>query len=107
MPEDIAEPAPAAPEPEQAEQPAYPQIAVNLTPDGLRVSVLPAPVHVTINDHGMDQLVEGWLERHPVLLASILRKHIDIMREAQTGLQIVGADGMLTPATRKRKAGKA
>jgi hypothetical protein len=75
---------------EQAAQPLQPgQVAINLTPQGLNIALVPVPTQITIGEEGMNRIVEEWLNSHPTLADALLKKHIEQLRAQRNHLALV------------------
>ncbi len=64
----------ATPEP-QAPQAAG-QVAINLTAQGMTVTIVPQPMNLTIDENGMNQIVTQWLTAHPALLDELIKQRV-------------------------------
>ncbi len=99
---DAPENAPDAPQAEQPAQPQYPQFAVNLTPHGLMVGVMPAPVQLGIGPDGMDEICENWVAQRPALADKLIQHRVEARRKAQEHLQIVRDPKAIKSITRTK-----
>ena len=62
---------PQAPTPPQGPQV---QVALNMTPQGLAITMAPAPITINLPEEVMAQLVKQWLATHEALLQEIVRE---------------------------------
>ena len=71
-------------QPEQ--QPVQGHIAINVSPQGMTLSIMPPPINMTIDEAGMNQMVTEWLATHPALFDELVKKQLT---KKQTELALI------------------
>src|SRR5579859_4699845 len=103
MPEDTEPTAPDSDAPqEQPAQPMYPQIGAQVTPDGLVIQVVPAPVMVTIATDDLKAIARGLLQRDPLFAKELIEQAIQMVRAQQKQLEVVTDPKKIRHISRKR-----
>lgn len=72
--------------PEQPAPPIQGQVAINLGPIGMTVTIVPQPFNLNIDENGMKALVTQWLATHPALFDELVKQRV---QQKKTELAII------------------
>lgn len=69
--------------------PQGPQVAINLTPQALLISVIPAQINIGLGDDAMNQLCRQWLASHPALADELLQQRVEQLRNVKKEMALI------------------
>ena len=64
------------PEDEQEAAQVQAQIAINVSQQSMTIMIAQQPLHLTIDENGMNQMVTQWLATHPALFDELIKQRL-------------------------------